>query len=197
MIKFKDALQDFKIHMEREYHKTAIVRSLEFIKCFEGKQKTVDIQLDDQLNETVKENKKKLIPIIKTIIFCGRHNIPLRGHRDDVNLSNLIYNNTIFKNELNDPEENHFNIGIFKELLMFRIDAGDVDLRNHLESAPKNATFISKTIQNNLIDICGSIITDTLIKEVNECKILQFYVMKLPIYHHISSKSVYRLDMLI
>lgn len=36
---------------------------------------------------------------------------------------------------------------------MFRIDAGDVDLRNHLESAPKNATFVSKTIQNNLIDM--------------------------------------------
>jgi len=44
--------------MEREYHKTAIVRSLEFIKCFEGKQKTIEIQLDDQLNETVKQNKK-------------------------------------------------------------------------------------------------------------------------------------------
>jgi len=53
---------------------------------------------------------------------------------------------------------------------MFRIDAGDIDLRNHLESAPKYATFVSKTIQNNLIDICGSIITDKLIKEVNKCK---------------------------
>ncbi|CAI6356135.1 unnamed protein product [Macrosiphum euphorbiae] len=39
MIKYKDALHDFKIHMEREYHKTAIVRSLEFIKCFKGKKK--------------------------------------------------------------------------------------------------------------------------------------------------------------
>ena len=47
MIKYKDALQDFKVHVEREYHKTAIVRSLEFIKCFESKQKTIEIQLDD------------------------------------------------------------------------------------------------------------------------------------------------------
>ena len=81
--------------------------------------------------------------MITTIIFCGRYNISLRGHRDDVNLSNLISN---------DQAKNNFNVGIFKELLMFRIDEGDVDHRNHLESAPKNATFVSKTIQNNLID---------------------------------------------
>jgi len=43
-------------------------------------------KFDDQLNKTVEENYKKLIPMIKTIIFCGRYNIPLRGHRDDVNL---------------------------------------------------------------------------------------------------------------
>jgi len=36
MIKHKDALQDFKKHSERDYHKIAIVRSLEFIKCFGG-----------------------------------------------------------------------------------------------------------------------------------------------------------------
>jgi hypothetical protein len=132
MIKYNDALHDFKIHMEREYHKTAIVRSLEFIKFFEGKQKTIEIQLDDQLNETVKQNTKKLIPIIKTIIFCGRHNISIRRHRDDVNLSNLISN---------DQAKNNFNIGIFKELLMFRIDTGDVDVRNHLESTPKKCNI--------------------------------------------------------
>jgi len=40
---------------------------------------TIEIQLDDQLNETVEENKNKLIPIVKTNIFCGRHNLPLRG----------------------------------------------------------------------------------------------------------------------
>lgn len=40
MIKYKDALHDFKIHSEGEYYKTAIVRFLEFIKCFKGKSKT-------------------------------------------------------------------------------------------------------------------------------------------------------------
>lgn len=90
LIKYKDALYDFKKHSEREYHKTATLRSFEFMKCFEGKQQTIENQLDDQFNKTIEENKKKLIPIIKTIIFCGRYNILLRGHRDDVNLKELI-----------------------------------------------------------------------------------------------------------
>lgn len=49
----------------------------------------------------------------------------------------------MFKYGSNVQEENFFNFGVFKELLMFRIDAGDVDLCDHLESAPKNATFVS------------------------------------------------------
>lgn len=99
--------------------------------------------------------------IYDKIIFLSR----IRGHRNDVNnLSNLISDNTMFEYELIAQEENYFNIGIFKELLMFRIDVGDVNLRNHLESPPKNAIFVSKTIQNNFINTCGSIITDVLIK---------------------------------
>lgn len=167
LIKYKDALYDLKKHSEREYHKTAILRSFEFIKCFEGRQQTVEVQLDDQLNKTVEENKKKLIPIIKTIIFCGRYNIPLRGHRDDVNLKKLIpIDDTANVHEI--QAINNQNIGIFKQLLLFRIDAGDENLRTHFESASKNATFVSKTVQNELINICGSIITDKLIKEVKD-----------------------------
>ena len=60
LIKYKDALYDLKKHCEREYHKTATLRSLEFIKCFEGKQQTIEVQLDDQLKKTVEENKKKI-----------------------------------------------------------------------------------------------------------------------------------------
>lgn len=38
-------------------------------------------------------------------------------------------------------------------MLLFRIDSGDEDLRKHFESASKNATFVSKTIQNDFINI--------------------------------------------
>lgn len=89
LIKYNDALNDFKKHSEREYHKTAIVQSYEFIKCFEGKQ-TIEIQHNDKLKKKNYRKQKKLIHIIKTIIFCGRYNIPLQGHHDEVNLKSLI-----------------------------------------------------------------------------------------------------------
>lgn len=63
----------------------------------------------------------------------------------------LSTNDTLLNNEIENKNKYH-NIGIFKELLMFRIDAGDVELRKHLESAPKNATFVSKTVQNDLVN---------------------------------------------
>lgn len=53
-------------------------------------------------------------------------------------------------------------------MLLFKIDAGDENLHKHFESTSKNATFVSKTVQNQLINICGSIITDKLIKEVKD-----------------------------
>lgn len=28
-------------------------------------------------------NRKRLVFIVKTIIFCGKNNLALRGHRDD------------------------------------------------------------------------------------------------------------------
>ena len=74
--------------------------------------------------------------LLKTIIFCGRNNIPLRGRRDD------------------DPTNESLQ-GNFQALLNFRIDSGDEVLQNHLENSSRNATYISKTIQNELITTIG------------------------------------------
>lgn len=30
----------------------------------------------------IKENRKRLIPIIECVILCGHEELPLRGHRD-------------------------------------------------------------------------------------------------------------------
>ena len=35
------------------------------------------------LDQTVSVNRAKLPPIVKTVLLCGRQNIPLSGHRDD------------------------------------------------------------------------------------------------------------------
>ena len=77
--------------------------------------------------------------MFRTIIFCGRNNIALRGQRDD------------------DPTNASLS-GNFQALLEFRVQSGDQILQNHLQTAPRNATYISKTIQNQMIETVGSYI---------------------------------------
>ena len=42
---------------------------------------------------------------------------------------------------------------------------------NHLETAPANALYISKTVQNELISICGNHIQEKILKEIREAGI--------------------------
>ncbi len=85
-------------------------------------------------------NQQKLSSIFKTIELCGRRNIALRGHRDDA---------TSIEKDVSDSE----NHGNFRALLNFRIDAGDTVLAEHLRTAARNATYTSKTIQNEMIEV--------------------------------------------
>ena len=59
----------------------------------------------------------------------------LRGPRDD------------------DPQNASLS-GNFQALLEFRIYRGDQTLQHHLKTAPRNVTYISKTIQNENYN-CG------------------------------------------
>lgn len=46
-------------------------------------------------------------------------------------------------------------LGVFSNLLQLRIEAGDKELKDHLEKGQKNATYLSPRIQNELISLCG------------------------------------------
>jgi hypothetical protein len=96
-----------------------------------------------------------MAPIVKTILFAGRNNLPLRGHRDSGRL-----NVTTADDEAGE--------GLFRALLKFRVDAGDGKLRDMLENAPRNAQYISSVVQNELITSIGDLITAKIVTEVKE-----------------------------
>ena len=60
-------------------------------------------------------HRKVMKSIVETVVFCGRQNIPLRGHRD--------------YSRLDDPQDfqTDENKGNFRALLRFGISAGDAD----------------------------------------------------------------------
>ena len=62
--------------------------------------------------------------------------------------------------------------GIFQGLLAFRIAAGDTVLQQHFANCGKNATVISSTIKNEVIEITGRFIQKSLTTRLNHSKFL-------------------------
>eukprot|EP00731_Ephydatia_muelleri_P000946 Em0001g946a len=138
-----------------EYHKTAVVQAAEF----RHKMKSgVDIlkHIDQSRNDEAVHNRSIFMQIIKAVLFCGRHNLPLRGDRDDGPL----------KVDSDGQFQTDFNEGNFRALLAFRVDSGDKILEAHLKSASRTATHISKTTQNELISCIGQHMVQTLVQRV-------------------------------
>ena len=87
-----------------------------------SQQKSVGEQRSEAVALKVESNKKRLQSVVKTILFCGRENISLQGHR-------II---------------RYKNPGNFRALLQFRVNSGDDLLRDHLEDPPKmQCTFLT------------------------------------------------------
>lgn len=78
--------------------------------------------------------------IIETIIFCGRQELPYRGHKDYGRLS------------LNEPENNDGN---FRAVLRFRARSGDDILKSHILSSSTEQMYTSPLIQNEIITLIG------------------------------------------
>ncbi|KAG7155622.1 52 kDa repressor of the inhibitor of the protein kinase-like 6 [Homarus americanus] len=134
-------------------HKGAVAKAADFIEVMKGRRTNVISQMNDALRQRIANNRAKLASVIKTVIFCGRQNIPLRGHRDcSIDVAG-------------DPSTNHGN---FLALLDFRVEAGDHTLQKHFSSGTKSATYTSANIQNEPINICGQVIRDKIVKRVKE-----------------------------
>nr|CAI5840178.1 unnamed protein product [Callosobruchus analis] len=83
--------------------------------------------------------------VIKSLvagIFCGTHDMPLRGKQADE--------------------------GVLLDLLKLRIDSGDNKLKSHFEKCRRNAIYTSPRIQNELINLCGEVIQENVISEVRK-----------------------------
>ena len=149
---WSSACNRFKEHQKHsEIHKTALQSMHTFSNVMKGQLKSIDLIQDELLYKSVEQNRLKLTSIAKTILLCARQNIPLRGHRDDAK-----YYDT-------------HDCGNFQALLDFRMDSGDTVLKEHFKSAPRNATYRSKTIQNELISCIAENIYEQIISEIKEC----------------------------
>ncbi|XP_065654621.1 52 kDa repressor of the inhibitor of the protein kinase-like [Hydra vulgaris] len=99
-------------------------------------------------------NRQILFSMSRTILFYCKQNIPLRGHRYDA--KHLV--------------EQCNNAGNFQCLSDLMALCGDKILSDHFKNGPKNATYRSKTVQNELIDICAGVVQLLLTDRIKKAK---------------------------
>lgn len=163
---------DLMVHDSSKYHREAVEAADNFLKTYENPEKEIINILDAKRASQIRENREKLRPIIESILFLGRQNIPLRGHRD----YGRIMPNTL----------SEINEGNFREILRFRANSGDQTLKNHLETSSSTSMYISNTIQNQIIEICGLEILDKIVTKIKKSK---FYSIVFDETTDISHKS--------
>ncbi|VEN38170.1 unnamed protein product [Callosobruchus maculatus] len=137
--KFKDIHEQCKKHIETHFHKAALVDARSFLESL-----PVDVQVNKYSQRVIEENRKVISSIISCIIFCGSHDLALRGK--------------------------HYGEGILEDLYKLRIDAGDVVLRKHFEQGKRNASYRSVDTQNEIISICGDVLKADIIKKVKDAE---------------------------
>jgi len=155
--KWKNAIEQFKKHSQCAYHKSALLMADQFMSIYSNKSKSVVAQLDLKDSMEVELDRQRLIPIVETIIMCGRQELALRGSNDsgDVGFG------------CPEPEENDGN---FRSLLRMRYNCGDKNLIHHVQNLAKNATYFSPDIQNELIETCGTLIQQKIVEDVKTAK---------------------------
>ena len=98
-----------------------------FVQTDADKSRDVRNALNSSQQKAVEENRNRLYHIIRTIEFCGRQEIPLRGHRENAGAFSL--------NQID------CNDGVFKAALRLRMEAADKQTSDRFLKASRNATL--------------------------------------------------------
>ena len=111
-----------------------------FLSCFKNPTTRIN-QSIKQRAAVVIWNRQYIASILHAIECCGHQGITLRGHRDDGALLDEAFSNR----------------GNFKELIMLMLEF-DKTLKLSIESFVRNATYLSKTTQNDLLSCIKDLI---------------------------------------
>ena len=154
------------MHADTQYHKASVIFADNFMACRAKSANEIINQLNKAAYDQLQKMKRVLLPIVKTVIFCGQQGLALRGHNE----SGSILPSMTTSACTDATAAEHCNDGNFRALLRFRIDAGDADLHAHLLNAPKNAQYTSPSIQNDIISCAGKILLSQIVKQINAAK---------------------------
>ncbi|XP_074656009.1 52 kDa repressor of the inhibitor of the protein kinase-like [Tubulanus polymorphus] len=131
-------------HEKTDFHKNAMSDAILLNDSVKRPESTVDYCMSEKSKEIFEKNIHILRNVVEAVIFCGKQNIPLRGHRDD--------HTSITSNR-----------GNFLAILDL-LGKHDKVFSEHLETGKRNAKYTSKTVQNDILNIIGLKIREKLTK---------------------------------
>ncbi|XP_060607872.1 52 kDa repressor of the inhibitor of the protein kinase-like [Ruditapes philippinarum] len=134
-------------HAVSKLHRESCEAAHNFISVITGDKKDIVCSLSSAHEQTVEKNRKILVAVVDTLILCGKQNIAIRGHQDD--RSN------------------------FAAILQLQAKHNTV-LRDHLEHGNPRTKYTSPEIQNELVSICGEIISKTIVEACNAAPFFGF-----------------------
>lgn len=138
----------------------------------------VTTKINEQLTKEVQKNRDVLKSVVRSVIFCGRQDIALRGHREyERQEGGEQAENSESSDSENDgnsgskvttkrPKKGN-NKGNFKELLGLLCIENET-LNTNIKSMPKNAKYTSKMVQNDIMIATSKVITDKIVSEIKE-----------------------------
>ena len=140
--KYRQFHDEANAHLLTQWHRNAAEDANNFIRLCNKPEENISSQINSNYRITIERNREKLSSLLKGILFCGMHDIALRGK--EVDSGNLF------------------------DLYKFRAEAGDEVLQKHLESARKNARYTSVQTQNKLIELSADLLREKIVLQANE-----------------------------
>ena len=152
------ATSKFQFHKKKnQFHASAVQNVVK--RMSELKSLSISQTLSGISQERIARNREIIKLILRGVIYLARQNITYRGHRDD---SKHI--------KLERP-------GNFQAMLDLLAENGNDVLRRHFETSPLNASYRSKTIQGEMIDVCGKFISEALVNRVRSLRFFFLYLL--------------------
>jgi hypothetical protein len=165
-------------HNKVHYHLSAKVAADNFRLRIHQPEFSVDNQLSSALEKKKTENRQIIRGIAEVILLCARMGLPLRGHRDDGQLPPPPSINDIVTDQ-----------GQFRTMVQL-YTLGNETLARHLANNAANATYLSKTTQNELIESMATVIRRNVSKEVKSAEFFSVIADETTDISHRSQLSV-------
>ena len=114
--------------------------------CESQKTGSVVSQIEDHANGVAEQNRDVVRTLSRIAIVCGRQGLALRGHREAC-------------------DDSSSNMGNFLSILQV-IELENSDFKEKLKAMPKNARYISKDSQNEILQAATAVILDKICNEI-------------------------------